>query len=598
MCLFVAKQITVNGFHRVGDLDSMLYILGGLMDQKTLNYYQQNADELGERYGAITSGISLFFEQAFAGKSRIIDVGCGTGRDLNTLLEMGFNAVGVDPCQELLDQASENYPKTRGKTHVDVLPDLKTVKKGKYDGVLCSSVLMHLPEELLFDSIYALRGILKEKGRMLMSVPLPDPTIDEQTHRDPNDRLFNGVPPEKFQLLFERVGFKLINRWDNDDSLGRATRRWATLLFELEQQDGSRSLDRIESILNRDKKSATYKLALFRALAELAMTNYNSAVWLPGGLVSIPVLSIVEKWMDFYWPIVESDTFIPQNNGEKLHCAKPIAIRRPLRNLIDCYAGKGGQAAFALHYRNNGVPKDAARALTQTERMIRATLIDGPIRHSGGEGSNTFSYDKQLKCVLIPADMWRELALMGNWVIDATILRWAELTARISHGELKPSQVIDLLLTVPIPEREVGAARLVYDAMDDKVCVWSDKTIRTNKYEVDHAIPFSLWHNNDVWNLLPATRASNNSKRDKLPSRDLIFARKDCIIHYWERMKAAYKHRFAFETAKFTGKSLENADNWQTSLFSAFSEAVEVTAIQRGAARWQPGHFDVSSGKK
>ena len=150
------------------------------MDHKTLHYYHEHADELGERYGAVTSGICLFFEQAFAGKSRIIDVGCGTGRDLNTLLEMGFNAVGVDPCQELLDQASENYPKTRGKTHVDVLPDLKTVKKGKYDGVLCSSVLMHLPEELLFDSIYALRGILKEKGRMLMSVPLPDPTIDEQ----------------------------------------------------------------------------------------------------------------------------------------------------------------------------------------------------------------------------------------------------------------------------------------------------------------------------------------------------------------------------------------------------------------------------------
>ena len=239
------------------------------MDQKTLNYYQQNADELGERYGAVSSGISLFFEQAFAGKSRIIDVGCGTGRDLNTLLEMGFDAVGVDPCAELLAQAEQKYPKTHEKMRVDALPDLKTCydneinhkrthgtqrnesaepeflrslrafsvkssKRARFEGVLCSSVLMHLPEELLFDSIYALRGILRSKGRLLMSVPLPDPTIDEQTHRDPNDRLFNGVPPEKFQLLFERVGFKLINRWDNDDSLGRATRRWATFLFELE----------------------------------------------------------------------------------------------------------------------------------------------------------------------------------------------------------------------------------------------------------------------------------------------------------------------------------------------------------------------------
>jgi 2-polyprenyl-3-methyl-5-hydroxy-6-metoxy-1,4-benzoquinol methylase len=202
------------------------------MDKKTLNYYQEHADELAERYGAAQSGIAQFFHEAFAGKERIIDIGCGTGRDLNTLLEMGFDAVGIDPCQELLDQAVKKYPKTRGKMHVDVLPHLKTVEKGHFDGILCSSVLMHLPEELLFDSIYALRGILKPKGRLLMSVPLPDHTIDERNCRDANDRLFNGVPPEKFQLLFERVGFKLVSRHDNDDSLGRNHRRWATMIFQ------------------------------------------------------------------------------------------------------------------------------------------------------------------------------------------------------------------------------------------------------------------------------------------------------------------------------------------------------------------------------
>ncbi|NCC62510.1 MAG: class I SAM-dependent methyltransferase, partial [Verrucomicrobiae bacterium] len=143
------------------------------MDSKTLNYYQNHADELAERYGAAQSGIAAFFEQAFSGKNRIIDIGCGTGRDLNTLLEMGYDAIGIDPCQELLDQAAKKYPKTREKMRVDVLPDLKTLPKAHFDGILCSSVLMHLPEELLFDSIYALRGILKPKGRLLMSVPLP-----------------------------------------------------------------------------------------------------------------------------------------------------------------------------------------------------------------------------------------------------------------------------------------------------------------------------------------------------------------------------------------------------------------------------------------
>jgi hypothetical protein len=37
--------------------------------------------------------------------------------------------------------------------------------------------------------------------------------------------------------------------------------------------------------LNRDKKDATYKPALFRALAELATTSYHAAVWLPEGRI-------------------------------------------------------------------------------------------------------------------------------------------------------------------------------------------------------------------------------------------------------------------------------------------------------------------------
>jgi hypothetical protein len=84
----------------------------------------------------------------------------------------------------------------------------------------------------------------------------------------------------RFHFLLEKVGFHRINRWDEDDTLGRTDRRWATQLFVLEGQ-GSRSLDQIEAILNRDKKDATYKPALFRALAELATTSYHAAVWLP-----------------------------------------------------------------------------------------------------------------------------------------------------------------------------------------------------------------------------------------------------------------------------------------------------------------------------
>ncbi|WP_418887615.1 HNH endonuclease domain-containing protein [Leeuwenhoekiella marinoflava] len=39
---------------------------------------------------------------------------------------------------------------------------------------------------------------------------------------------------------------------------------------------------------------------------------------------------------------------------------------------------------------------------------------------------------------------------------------------------------------------------------------------------MDHVIPFSVWKNNDLWNLLPAAAHINARKRDKIPAPELI----------------------------------------------------------------------------
>jgi hypothetical protein len=67
-----------------------------------------------------------------------------------------------------------------------------------------------------------------------MSTPLQGPAVEPQTRRDTDGRFFNGVTPEKFQFLLEKVGFHLLNRWDEADSLGRAGRSWATQLFQVQ----------------------------------------------------------------------------------------------------------------------------------------------------------------------------------------------------------------------------------------------------------------------------------------------------------------------------------------------------------------------------
>jgi SAM-dependent methyltransferase/SOS-response transcriptional repressor LexA len=559
------------------------------MDARTNQYYRDHAANVASAYVAAGSAAARLFPVAFPAGSRVLDIGCGSGRDLSALLEAGCDAMGVDASEAMLREAIRLHPSLASRVTLDTLPLLASILDASCDGVLCWAVLMHLPEEHLFDTVFNLRRVLKQGGRLLISTPLTGPVVDPATLRDRDGRLFNGVTPENFRFLLEKAGFRQLNRWDDNDSLGRTDRRWATQLFVLEGS-GSSSLDQIEAILNRDKKDATYKPALFRALAELATTSYHAARWLPEGRVAIPIGLIADKWLEYFWPLFESPTFIPQKRGEKPQCLKPVAFRAELDALIALYRSMGGLSGFTVAHRADSMAVDTKALHRRLHSKLCDTIRSGPVHYSGGGGSGTFGYDRLSRCVVMSADLWRELSVMGNWIVDATVLRWAELTADISQGALKPSQIIDQLLTPAIEERDVHGARSVYQALADKVCVWTDRALRI-EFDVDHAIPFALWRNNDLWNLLPASPAVNNQKRDRLPSRDLLHSRKDCIVHYWALLRQTHAIRFEFEISKLAGPGLARSGNWENRLFNTVAEAIEFTALQRGVERWQPASF-------
>lgn len=559
------------------------------MDPITLEFYRRNATTIASDYADTASPAAPLFAEAFGGMCRVLEVGCGSGRDLHALVQAGFDAHGVDACPELLSETERRYPDLAGRIRQDALPELQTVSDGSYDGILCWAVLMHLPQERLFDTLFHLRRALRPGGRLLISTPIEGPSVDPKTFRDANGRLFNGVPPEQFQFLLERVGFRRLNRWDSGDSLGRARRSWASQAFVLEGP-GSRSLETIEAILNRDKKDATYKPALVRALSELATRCHHAAHWLSGGRVAVPLSLIVDKWIEYYWPLIEHELFIPQKRGELPQCAKPLAFREALARLVAFYRSQGGLAGFTVDYRSRGLSDEAKRLHAAAFRKVRNAIRTGPVQFAGGGGSNTFRHIPATDCVEMAADLWRELSLMGSWIADATVLRWAELTAEISQGTLRPSQIIDALLTSPLGDREVSAARCLYEGLPNKVCVWTGGPLGRH-FDLDHAIPFSLWRNNDLWNLLPAASAANRDKRDRLPTRSLLQSRRSCVTRYWSDVRQIHRERFEFEAVRLAGGVTLSGDRWEGRLFGAFEEAIEFTALQRGVERWEPRGF-------
>lgn len=109
---------------------------------------------------------------------------------------------------------------------------------------------------------------------------------------------------------------------------------------------------------------------------------------------------------------------------------------------------------------------------------------------------------------------------------------------------------------------------------------------KINNYDIDHVIPFSIWKNNDLWNLLPAQSTINNKKRDKIPSVELITQQKDIIIHYWEIIHKAQEQRF-LEEIQVTLLGNNPIANWQNIAFNQLLNTSKYLIETRGYEQWK-----------
>jgi hypothetical protein len=203
----------------------------------------------------------------------------------------------------------------------------------------------------------------------------------------------------------------------------------------------------------------------------------------------------------------------------------------------------------------------------------------------GALGKREFDFDRSSGRILVDANLWRELSLMGHWIRDAVILRWAEMTSRLSGDEVQPGRVLDFLLQTNDPLRADQNVREIYAAHQGLECVWTGKRLGPG-FDVDHAIPFALWQDSSLWNLFPASKTVNQAKRDRLPTRDIVRKREEAIVDCWKLLSERFPFRFQRESAILIGKRPE--EDWERPLMNSFVEAIEYTATVRGASRWEP----------
>jgi SAM-dependent methyltransferase len=162
------------------------------MDKDTLAAYQAGAEGFARDWHEQPPPADLhaLVRRFFRPGGRTADIGCGSGREVAFLELNGFDAVGYDASDALLEQARTRYPKLRFKAAS--LPGLAGLTDNSLDNILCETVIMHLPRTLIAPAVRRLLAVLEPNGILYLSWRVTDGT----DQRDPVGRLytaFDGV---------------------------------------------------------------------------------------------------------------------------------------------------------------------------------------------------------------------------------------------------------------------------------------------------------------------------------------------------------------------------------------------------------------------
>ncbi len=380
------------------------------------------------------------------------------------------------------------------------------------------------------------------------------------------------------------------------------------------------TLREFNAILQRDATDTTYKYALLRALVEIAEQESHHVRPVDEKWVSFPLGLIVERWLYYYWAFVERR--LPQRNGESPRAVtgSGLAFRRDFERITDWYKHRGAFARFVLDLRQQGIPTAIEQDFTKLIRKLRHSITRYPMKHLGhskfGGHYQLVTWDRDLSRPRLHAPITRESLIaglgrarllrryfetfraVGGFATgsEAIFTKWARFTSNANLKEcVSFAQATDALLTVSFDDRNVRVADEVFRKLIAErghiKCVWSGDAVSTRTLAIDHVIPYSLWGNNALWNLLPATRAVNGTKSDRIPTPDLIEARRGRIVEYWEAAYAAAETLFRSDfRVSLAGMQVDfQSQAWPEEGISALQEKCAYLITERGFEAWSPG---------
>ena len=190
----------------------------------TISYYNKNSESFIESTREVdVSELYSPFLKSIPMNGRILDLGCGSGRDTRHFVENSYDVVA-------LDASSEMVAATRNVTSADVrqMRFDEIVFHDEFDGIWACASLLHVPKEGLADVLRLCVQALRPQGVIYVSFKYGT------SEREAGGRFFSDMDEAGLKETIDKTGCDLsISHWITPDNRpSRANEMWLNAILQ------------------------------------------------------------------------------------------------------------------------------------------------------------------------------------------------------------------------------------------------------------------------------------------------------------------------------------------------------------------------------
>lgn len=187
------------------------------------DYYDQNADEFFNTTCDVDmSQLYTRFEVYLPEKAKVLDAGCGSGRDSKHFLSQHYEVHALDASIEMVKRA-------KALTGLNVEQTLfqDITFQNEFDGIWTCASLLHVPKKNIHEIMIKFTQALKDNGIWYMSFKHGD------HERKKDNRLFNDYTDESLKDLLSLYKELYIKEmWITEDKRPDRDDKWINVIVK------------------------------------------------------------------------------------------------------------------------------------------------------------------------------------------------------------------------------------------------------------------------------------------------------------------------------------------------------------------------------